>query len=305
MFIEITLIIIGMALLVKGADILVDNASNIAAGIGIPLVVIGLSVVAFGTSLPELIVGVSASIEDVGQIALGDVIGANIANICLILGACAVLKPIKIERTVAYRDIIITIFAVLTFLILSLDGSLDLWDGVILLTAAAAYFLYVFLRAVGERYGGYTPIPAKASVSQLLMLAIGLTMALVGGKLVVDSAAGIAGSLGISPYIIGVTLVAIGTTLPELTTGVIASIKGQGDFAIGNCLGSVCINYLLIMGICAAIRPIGEIPVSDVFISLITCMLLMPLVLRGFVLARWEGILLLIFYFIYIGIKIL
>lgn len=304
MLFELMLLAAGLALLVKGANLLVDSATRVAISAGISITLVGLSVVAVGTSLPELVVGVDSSIRGVSQVALGDIIGANIANICLIMGVCSLIRPIKVSRTVAYGDIPIT--AVVTFLLLTLalDGGLGWLDGLVLLAANALYFYRLYKNSRRDRADDnrYTPI---ADNKDLFLLMAGIAMSLAGGKLTVDSAVIIAGELGISPYIIGITLIAIGTTLPELTTSSLASYRDRGDLVLGNCLGSVSVNTLFILGICALIRPIAVVDIHDIVIVLLASILLIPLVLRDFILARLEGIFLIVYYIVYIAYKIL
>jgi cation:H+ antiporter len=303
--IAMVLLVIGVGILVKGSDLLVDSATSIALALGASITIIGLSVVAFGTSLPELVVGVSSSLEGAGEIALGDVIGANIANICLIIGAAAIIRPIVISPDSYREDIPVTIAATLLLLILSLDGMLDFKDGFILMAGMLAYIFWLYLKAKNKDKNSIEGKRKKASNKDYILLILGTGMALLGGKLTVDSAIIMAEFAGISQYLIGITVIAIGTALPELTTAVFSSLKNKGELALGNSLGSVCINTMLILGIAALINPIPVYQPQDIAIVAIITIILLPLVIRGNVLAKWEGMFLIIFYFIYISLKVI
>ncbi|MCD1293673.1 hypothetical protein CUJ83_01520 [Methanocella sp. CWC-04] len=304
MLLELALLAIGLVLLVKGSDILVDSASDIALSKGISIGVVGLSVVAIGTSLPELVIGIESSLEGYGDVALGNVVGSNIANICLILGICVLIRPIIAAPGAFTEDIPVTMAAGSLLLLLSLDNVLSRADGMVLILATFIYFFWLFKKSSGEGLLKEKEEKQKIKFIKYIMIVIGIVLTLAGGKLTVDSAIMISKSLGIQPYLIAITVIAIGTNLPELATGIIASFKNKGDLALGNSLGSICVNTLLIMGICAIINPIIVPDQMDIIFALLSIILLLPLVIRGNILSRWEGIFLLIFYAIYLAYKI-
>lgn len=307
MIIDVFLIIIGIALLVKGSELLVDSAAGIATKAGVPIIVIGLSIVAFGTSFPELVVGVDSSISGLGDIALGNVIGSNIINICIVIGGAALIRRIKVNPEITHKDIPLTVAMVLLLLLLSLDGVLGLLDGVILLSSSLLFFYHIYRRAKSE---GLQNISEEAQITggnwkkDLAMIVIGIIAAYIGGKIMVDSTVAIASSLGISSYLIAITLIAFGTNLPEIMISIIASSKDKGDLILGNGLGSVSVNTLLVIGICAVIRPIIVTNKLDIFISLIFCVLLIPLLYRDSTLSKREGTILVLLYIIYVLYKI-
>ncbi len=310
MIFDILLIIIGIALLVKGSDLLVDSAAGVATRAGVPILFVGLSVVAFGTSFPELVVGVDSSLGGYGGIALGNVIGANILNICIVMGGSALIRRIKVNPSIAHRDIPLTAAAAFLLLLLSLDGVLGLWDGLILLFSFTLYAGYLFRRARSELVKNQIEEAQKnidikgSNIKDLALLAIGIMMAYVGGIVTVDSTVAIATGLGISSYLVALTLIAIGTTLPETVTGIVASFKDKGDLILGNCLGSISFNILLILGICAAIRPIVVTNKLDILVSLGFCLLLIPLLFRDSTLSKREGIILVALYALYVLYKV-
>jgi cation:H+ antiporter len=310
MIIDLLLIIIGITLLVKGSELLVDSAADIAAKAGVSIIVIGLSIVAFGTSFPELVVGVDSSISGLSGIALGNVIGSNIINICIVIGGAALIRRIKVSPEIAHKDIPLTAAIVFLLLILSIDGVLDLLDGMILLLSSILFFYYIFRRAKSEgaqNKGEEAQNTSKAPrnlMKNIVMIVIGLLMAYVGGKITVDSTVSIASGLGISSYLIAITLIAFGTNLPEIMISIVASSKDKGDLILGNGLGSVNVNTLFIIGVCAVIRPIVVTNKLDIFISLAFCLLLIPLLYRDSTLSKREGTILVLSYAAYVLYKV-
>lgn len=306
MLLELFLLLLGIGFLVKGSDLLVDSTIRIAISMGVSAMVVGMTMVAMGTSLPELVVGVDSAIRGTGQVSLGNVIGANLANICLILGVAAIIRSIKVSPSVAREDIPLTAVFISVLLIMSLDGVLNLIDGCILVTLAAGYFYFVYARSKREGIiNGDSQNKNNVETRDLLILITGIILVLSGGVLTVDAAIVLAEEMGISPYLIGVTIVALGTTLPELTTGAIASWKGQGDIALGNSLGSVNVNTLLVLGTASIIKPILVTEQIDIMIVLLSCILLVPMILRGYRLSKWEGSFLILFYAVYIAFKVM
>ncbi len=250
MLLNVFLLIVGFVLLVKGADFFVDGSSSIAKTLGIPGFVIGLTIVAMGTSAPEAAVSISAGIAGSNEIALSNVVGSNIFNLLVVAGVCAVIKPYKIEPIMLKRDFPINIVAAIVLLVLALVGNtLGLVDGLILLAGIIAYVTYVVIVAFKSRETEGEDIKAMHPLLALLCIAGGLAAVIFGGDLVVDSSVYIAKTLGWSETFIGLTIIAIGTSLPELVTSVVAARKGESGLALGNVVGSNIFNILFILGL--------------------------------------------------------
>ncbi|MEH0158400.1 calcium/sodium antiporter [Limibacter armeniacum] len=260
------LFVIGFVLLIKGADYLVEGASSIAKRYQLSELVIGLTIVSFGTSMPELIVNLLASFEGSAELAIGNVFGSNIANVLLILGFSAIVRPLPIQRSIYFTEIPISLVA--TFMVgflananLFTDGqglSLSRFDGGMLLLFFALFMFYiaVIARSKDETENEEEEIALLPMGKSLLLIGAGVLGLFVGGKWIVDGAVVIASALGFSETFIGLTVVAIGTSLPELVTSVVAARKGKADIAVGNVIGSNIFNILWILGISALIRPL-------------------------------------------------
>lgn len=254
------LLLLGFILLIKGADFFVEGSSSVAKLLRVPAVVIGLTIVAFGTSAPELAVSVSASLAGDNDIAVGNVIGSNIFNLLMVVGICGAIAPMAIDKLVLYGDYLFSILASVVLLALfAFDHQLSRVDGILLLLFFG-YFIYKMIRNTlesraagkGERDDVELMKPAKS----VIFILGGLAGVVAGGKLVVDSASSIAASFGLSQTLIGLTVVAFGTSLPELVTSVIASRKGENGLALGNVIGSNIFNILFVLSTSAAISPI-------------------------------------------------
>lgn len=261
-------LVIGFVLLVKGADFFVDGASSIAKKLAIPSFVIGLTIVAFGTSAPELAVSISAAMKGSNDIAIGNVVGSNIFNTLVVLGASAALTPIAVEKGIIKRDYPLSIFAAVLLAVLAMDtvfGKSDAMilgrlDGIILLIAFA-FFMYMTVKEglkqralMKEEEEEIEIMPVWKS---LVLLVVGLAGIVIGGDMSVEGAKEIARVLGLSEALIGLTIVAFGTSLPELVTSVIAAKKGESDIAVGNVIGSNIFNIFLILGLSATILPMN------------------------------------------------
>ena len=299
-------ILVGLALLSIGAEALVRGSAALALRLGITPLVVGLTVVAFGTSSPELVVSVKASLDDNGAIALGNVVGSNICNIALILGVSALIKPVRIEAQVIRREIPILIFASVLLWAMLAGGELQRWMGLLLTAGLVAYvaFSYIGARAekneaVREEFAEALPAPeARRPWVDVLFVLVGLAMLLFGANLFVDGAVAVAERFGVSQAVIGLTIVAVGTSLPELATSIVAAFKGEGDIAVGNAVGSSIFNILCILGVASLIRPLPTTGISMIDLGVMTAcaLLVMPMMRSGFCLNRWEGIFLLAVY---------
>ncbi len=262
-FTSLLKLIIGFALLVKGADVFVDGASSVAKKMRIPAFVIGLTIVAFGTSAPELAVSITAAMKGSNDIAIGNVVGSNIFNTLVVLGASAAITPIAVEKGMIKRDYPLSIFAAVLLGILSMDTilfkkaemSLGRVDGIILLIAFAG-FMYMTVKAgLENRTEEEEDSEAMSMTKALIFIVLGLVGIVIGGDVSVEGAKEIARFFGLSEAIIGLTIVALGTSLPELVTSVIAARKGESDIAVGNVIGSNIFNIFLILGVSATILP--------------------------------------------------
>lgn len=269
------LLIVGFVLLVKGADFFVSGASSVAKALKVPSVIIGLTIVAMGTSAPETAVSITASLGGNNGISLGNIIGSNIFNLLMVIGISAVIIPFNSDKEILKRDMLWNIAITVLLLVLIFDGSLSRLDGVILLAGIAAYLTVVVRSALKNRVEDNSD--EKVSVPKAVVFIIGGLAAIVfGGDLVVDNASLIAKSLGMSDTLVGLTIVAIGTSLPELVTSIVAAKKGDSGLALGNAVGSCIFNILFILGIASTIAPMTadyEI-IADVciliFVSIVT-----------------------------------
>lgn len=274
MIINILGIVIGFVLLVKGADWFVDGSSSIAKKLRIPSVVIGLTIVAFGTSAPELAVSVSAALKGSNDIALGNVVGSNIFNTLVVLGASAAITPIAVGKGAVKKDYPLSIFAAVLLTVLCLDTilfqktemAISRMDGVILLVFFAA-FMYLTVKEglKGRAESEAEEITSFTTGKSILFIVIGLAGIVVGGQLTVNCAKELAREIGMTEAVIGLTVVAVGTSLPELVTSVVAARKGESDIAVGNVIGSNIFNIFFILGISAVIKPMQNLDASYLF----------------------------------------
>ena len=262
-FVSLIKLVIGFLLLVKGADYFVEGASSISKKLRIPTFVIGLTIVAFGTSAPELAVSISAALKGSNDIAIGNVVGSNIFNTLVVLGASAAITPIAVEKGIIKKDYPLSIFAAILLGVLSLDMilfkapamTISRVDGIILLVAFA-FFMYTTVKAGLKQRAAANPEHEEALANMympawksILILVVGLAGIVIGGDLSVEGAKEIARAFGLSEALIGLTIVAFGTSLPELVTSIIAARKGESDIAVGNVIGSNIFNIFFILGV--------------------------------------------------------
>ncbi|HHP7238247.1 calcium/sodium antiporter [Longibacter sp.] len=300
----------GLVLLAGGADILVRGATSIARRVGISPLVIGLTVVAMATSLPELLVSVGAALRGSPGVALGNVVGSNIANIGLILGCAALLGPIGVKAQIIRTDAPILVGCSLAVIAVGVDGTLSRVDGLILFAALVGYVVYsVYVarrepRAAALQAEFETGLPQQHALwLDLIYLVGGLAGLLLGAHLLVDGAVLIASTLGVPDVIVGLTVVAVGTSLPELATSAAAAYRGEGDIAIGNAVGSSIFNLLGILGLTVVIHPLdtGGFRALDALIMTGFAAALLPLLRTGLSLSRREGAALVAAYTVYIA----
>lgn len=306
---DLIFIIFGLAGLFFGGDWLVKGASRLARSFGVSALIVGLTVVAFGTSMPELLVSVDAALRGNSSISIGNVVGSNIANIGLILGLTGLVFPVMVRATLVRREIPIMIFATVGTLILLNNGVLGRADGVLLLVGFAAFNLLMYrLTMVDRRAGELSVEEAEIDAGEepvikpeqrwweLGRLVLGLAVLMIGARLTVDGAVSIAREVGISELVIGITLVAVGTSLPELATSLVAAFRKQNDIAIGNIVGSNIFNLLLILGVTAVLQPISierRVIDFDSLVMLVFAVALLPLAITRGQLSRIESGLLL------------
>ncbi|MBU0807201.1 MAG: calcium/sodium antiporter [Gammaproteobacteria bacterium] len=309
-------LIAGLVLLVAGAEVLVRGAAKLAAQFGIPTLIIGLTVVAFGTSAPETAVSVQAAFNSSGDLAIGNVIGSNIANVLLILGLTAVVAPLIVSRQLIRLDVPIMIGASLVVYALAWDGSLSRLDGALLFAGVLAYtgFLIISSRrdksAVAEddefakEFGLDEPAKPYAWAINLGLIIAGLVLLVTGSNFLVESAVTMARALGISELVIGLTVVAIGTSLPELATSIMAAIKGERDIAVGNIVGSNIFNLLCVLGLASMVSPqainvAANALAFDFPVMIAVAVACLPIFFAGYRINRWEGLLFLAYYVAY------
>lgn len=290
---------LGLALLVFGANWLVDGASALAKRLGISALAIGLTIVAFGTSAPELIVNLFASVSGNSDIAIGNVLGSNIANILLILGIAAAIFPLAVTKGTVWKEIPLSLLAVLLLAVMMHDAAIDgaaasaltRIDGLVLIAFFVIFLYYTF--GISKVEGAEPDVRVMPLPRAALSVAAGLLGLGAGGKLVVDAAVAMAAALGVSEAVIGLTIVAVGTSLPELVTSAVAAAKRNVDIAVGNVVGSNIFNVFWILGLSATVRPLPASPVLGrdlaVAIGATFLLFLAMFVGRRHTLERWQG----------------
>ncbi|MBO4643677.1 MAG: calcium/sodium antiporter [Alphaproteobacteria bacterium] len=296
------LLLLGFVLLVKGADIFVDGASALARLFGVSPTVIGLTVVAIGTSAPEIAVSVTSALQGNGDIALSNAIGSNLCNILLILGVCAVVRPVPSDRGLLRFDIPVCIATTVFLQYMLSDGTADRYEGFLLLTGLGAY-LTVVLRSAMKNKPENPEKPAVSFWKSGLYILFGLAAVVYGGDLVVGNACRIAETMGVSQTLIGLTVVAVGTSLPELVTSVAAARKGETELALGNVVGSNLFNILLVVGSAVSVSPVSVSAnyTVDCLVLLATSILMYIFSLTHHTISRAEGVCCLLIYVIYTG----
>ncbi len=301
----IFLLITGGVLLYFGAELLVKGSVNLAMRCGVSALVAGLTIVAFGTSAPELVVSVKAGLDGLGNIAVGNVIGSNIFNIAVILGITAIVRPLKVHLKVLRVDTPVMLAASVLLMVVLHDLHISRVEGLFLFLGVIFYtvFTVITARRAGETKADFPVeqlIPAKKinTAMDILFVIGGIGILVLGSRFFVDGAVELARVIGVSEAVIGLTIVALGTSLPELATSLIAAIKKEEDIAIGNIIGSNIFNILTILGVSSTITPLEAAGIGQIslYFMLGTAVLLMPFMRTGFVLNRIEGMVLLAIY---------
>jgi cation:H+ antiporter len=307
------LIALGLVGLFFGGNWLVKGAARLASALGVSPLVIGLTIVAFGTSVPELLVSIDSALKGVSDIALGNVVGSNIANIGLILGVTAMIYPVAIEWSLLRREIPLMIVASFALMVMVFDGQISQIDGFILFAGFIGFNVYALIMAQRDKrqiMPELTQYEKEEGITngginklqELVRLVAGIVLLIFGAQWTVEGAVGVAQAFGVSSFIIGVTIVAFGTSLPELTASVIGALRKENDIVMGNVIGSNVANILAILGITAMITPIGvaeRIYQFDMVFMIGFALALMPFLLRN-VMQRWMGALFFIVYCLFI-----
>jgi len=312
----------GLACLVAGAELLVRGASKLALGFGISPLVVGLTIVAFGTSSPELAVSVGAALEGKTDIAIGNVVGSNIFNVLFILGISALITPLVVNVQLIRQEVPIMIGASLLLLALGLDGRLGLSDGLLLCALMAAYTVFLVVqsrresKAVTDDYAAQMKPNTAGSWDsklpvQLALIVAGLALLVLGSEWLVNAAIQFAKALGVSDVVIGLTIVAAGTSMPEVATSIMAAVKGERDIAVGNVVGSNTFNILGCLGVTSLAAGSGGVVVPaavmnfDILVMLAVALACLPVFMTGREIARWEGGLFVAYYAAYVAYLIL
>jgi cation:H+ antiporter len=310
--INIVFLVVGLVALIAGAELLIRGASRLAAALGVSPLIIGLTVVAFGTSAPELAINLQAAFVGEADLALGNVIGSNIFNILLILGISALIIPLVVHQDLLRLDVPIMIGLSVLIFILALDGNLSRMDGMILIIGLALFLALIFIRSRKEKaeiqqeyaleYGRPAQKGVRGMVTNLVLVLAGLGLLVLGSEWLVEGAVALALFFDISELVIGLTVVAIGTSLPEVATSIVAALRKQRDIAFGNVVGSNIFNILSVLGITSLVAPLGiNVPAEalafDMPIMIAVAVATLPVAFTGSQIARWEGGLFL-FYFV-------
>jgi len=321
-FLTFVWLVVGLACLVFGAEWLVRGASSVATKLGVAPIVVGLTVVAFGTSAPEMAVSISGAISGSADVALGNVVGSNTFNILAILGLSAAISGLSIDQRLLKFDIPVLIFITVVVYGLVLNDVVGRVEGAVLFLGVVAYTGWL-LRGARKGESPAVETEYKQAVEtvegstftqsitfQVGLIIVGLSLLVLGSQLLVDSATEIASALGVSDLVIGLTVVAAGTSLPELATSVLAAIRGQRDIAVGNVVGSNIFNLLAVLGASAAVSRNGVAVNSEVIrldfpVMLAATIVLLPICWNGFMIKKWEGSLLVLFYVAYVAYLIM
>ena len=305
MVLEIFLIILGIAVVLWGADRFTDGACGLARRLKVSELVIGLTVVALGTSLPEFMVSFMSVLRGSSDMSVGNIIGSNVFNILVIIGASAIMRTMKVEKSLLQRDIPICLAASILLAAFAFSGGMIArWEGLLLVAFFCAYLYMAYRVAMKDRKNAQEVSRAEQSSlpKLILLILVGMAALVVGGRVLVDNAAAVAREWGVSESVIGMTILAAGTSLPELATSVMAARKGSLGLAFGNAIGSNVFNIAFVIGICSSIvpMPVTEITRLDWLVLVGSCILVWLVAFTRRELCRWEGLLLVLCYLSYL-----
>jgi cation:H+ antiporter len=304
--------VLGLVVLVIGADVMVRGASRLAVSFGVSPLVVSLTVVACGTSAPEMAVSVGSALAGTPDLAIGNVVGSNIANVLLILGISALITPLLVDEQIIRQEIPIMIGASALLVVMALDGNIGLLESIMLFALVIAYTVFLVVqsrrasKSVQDEFE--TEIPTSTWDShwgvQVALIVVGLVMLVMGADWLVDAAVAFARAFGVSDLVIGLTVVAVGTSMPEIATSIVAAMRGQRDIAVGNVVGSNVFNILAVLGAAGIASGVG-LPVSeaarnfDLWVMLAVAFACLPIMITGREIARWEGVVFLAYYAAY------
>jgi cation:H+ antiporter len=312
----------GLVALVVGADLLVRGASRLALSFGISPLVVGLTIVAFGTSAPEMAVSVNAVLDGKGDLSIGNVVGSNIFNVLFILGISALITPLLVHMQLIRQEVPIMLGASLLLVVLSLDGRLSMGDGGLLFVLVVAYTAFLIVQSRRESAADRAEAWPEGEASppggwdsklpvQLALIVAGLVGLVMGSEWLVNASVSFAKALGVSDLVIGLTIVAAGTSLPEVATSIMAAIKGERDIAVGNVVGSCTFNILACLGLSGLVSGSAGLVVADtvlhfdIWVMLATALACLPVFVTGREIARWEGGIFLLYYVAYVAFLVL
>jgi cation:H+ antiporter len=302
MIFDVVLIIAGVAMVLYGADRLTEGASALARRMNVSEIIIGLTIVAAGTSAPELFVSLVSALKGTPDMAIGNVVGSNTMNAMLIVGCAAVVAPMSISRNTVRKDIPFAVAASVLLPLLAIDAELGRIDGIILLAGFAAFMYYTLSQAKAGETAPSDETKMQNPWLSVFFVVLGLALLVIGSNIFVDSASRVAYALGLSEAVVGLTIVAGGTSLPELATSVVAARKGQSAIAIGNVIGSNVFNILMILGLTATISPMQIQGITDIDLSMMLGSIVMVWLFSRtkYTVERWEGALLAVVYIAYV-----
>ena len=320
---NVVLLLVGFVALIKGADFFVEGSAAVAKKLHVPGVIIGLTIVAMGTSAPELAVSISAGLTGSNEIAISNVIGSNIFNLIVVLGICAVMAPVAVDKSIMKRDFPFSIAITLLLAVFISDmiltgksvitdtqaraGGISRWEALIFIILFAGYILITVRSAIKNRQTQQEEIEDMSGIKCAVYILGGIAAVVIGGQLVVNSAREIALFCGMSETLVGLTIVAIGTSLPELVTSIVASSKGQNGMAVGNVVGSNIFNILLILGVSSFIHPIsaGMFALIDICILIVMNVCVFIFAITGKKINRYEGAAMVLMYVAYTAYAII
>lgn len=310
---QVLLFVLGLAALVVGAEVMVRGASRLAVSWGISPLVVGLTVVAFGTSAPEMAVSVDAALSGSSDLAIGNVVGSNIANVLLILGISALIAPLLVHEQIIRQEVPVMIGASLLVLALALDGSIGRAESALLFALLIAYTVFLIVQSRRASQATSDEYPSEIPTShwdrrwgvQVALVLAGLALLVLGADWLVGAAVMVAKMMGVSDLVIGLTVVAVGTSMPEIATSLIAALRGQRDIAVGNVVGSNIFNLLAVLGAAGVVSASGlHVPEAarnfDLWVMLAVAFACLPILLTGREIARWEGAVFLGYYAAYL-----
>ena len=303
---SVIMLIVGLFLLIKGADWFVEGASSIAKALKIPSLVIGLTLVSIGTSMPEFSVSLQSSLAGLNDMGIGNVIGSNIFNTFVVIGASAIFVPLVISKEMKKYDLPILMGIYLLLILFAFvisSGVIEVWESIIIFSITVLYIGFLIFRSRQEiKNCKEEYVPTRKWWLNVILVIVGAAGIIFGGDFVVENASYIAGKLGMSDLLVGLTIVALGTSLPELVTSMVAAKKGENDIAIGNAIGSSVFNITLILGFCSIVMP-AKVEMS----SLVDCLVMLASAVMVFVFSyksmkvkKWQGILMLVIYVLYV-----